>query len=194
MVPKSSGEQNDNSPTVENVAVATTALLDNSVKNIRRLHVADKREADTAENLDTYLKQLAAIRELLQQIRFKDAFQTPAVCSALIKVKSVMLQLAQGLEDDICHPDRLIHRMDELSQATDNLRRQFPGDTSVASENKAERAFQANAAIGGKAPEGRLHTTASKNEAIDAVMINAPIYGDAPWLAAAFGKYMSPRD
>jgi hypothetical protein len=169
---------------VENVADATTALLDNSVKKIRRLQDADEREANTAEKLVAYMKQLAAIRELLQQIKFQDALQTPVVGSALIKVQSVMLQLAQGLEDDICDHDRLIHRMDELSQATDNLRRQFPGDTSVALENKAERAFQANAAIGGKAPEGRLHTTASKNEAKDAVMINAPVFGDASWLAA----------
>jgi hypothetical protein len=70
--------------------------------------------------------------------------------------------------------------MNQLKEATSNLRSQLPGETSIAIGNEIEGGFQPNALIdmNGTRPDWRLNTEASGNKAKDAIQTNAPVYGN----------------
>ncbi|KAL9119463.1 MAG: hypothetical protein Q9187_003984 [Circinaria calcarea] len=139
----------------------------------------DKAVSYIGEVRKTYKNNLNDIRSLLQSVKYQDALQTPTVGLALSTVKDVLERLVQVSKSprDLNH--QLSKIMDELNQATVNLRSQLPGDISTASDNNAKSGIQTNAAIGGNSPEGRVGTTASRNTATNRFMLGLEIIGAA---------------
>lgn len=163
-------------------AAATTELLDNAVAHIEGC----KGRTITSVNLNNHINKLAAIRSLLQRIRYQVDLQTPAVASALAPIKPPLKMLVQTSS-----LSQITNIMDELDQASINLRRQLPGNFSMASDNKVTAGFQGNAPIGGQQPEGRIISEAMRNHAENSMQINAPVYGDISALVK-LGKLWLP--
>ncbi len=131
---------------------------------------------------------LGEVRNLIQKVRYQQSLQTPNVMAALDTLSSVIDELVActGAAASVA---RFKNVMDEIDQASKNLREQFPGHFSVAKNNKAVNAFQTSAAIGLKASDERVVTEASGNEAERAMQINAPIMGDTAFLAQIAGVF-----
>jgi hypothetical protein len=164
-------------PSIIEKATNATKLLDEADEKLRNPH--DDVAATTADMVKPR-DQLNDTRCLLQKIRFQDALQTPAVDSALAKVVDVLSELLQTLNNTHAFSEELRNAMNQLKEATSNLRSQLPGETSIARDNEIEGGFQPNALIdmNGTRPDWRLNTEASGNKAKDAIQTNAPVYGN----------------
>jgi dGTP triphosphohydrolase len=122
-------------------------------------------------------KPVKTTKSLLHKVQHQDAFQTPNVATALSDVKQVVEKLLEALKRKPSL-DQVLSVGDELDQASINLRAQLPGDISEALNNTMKGGWQANAAIGGKAPDGAVRTKAVGNSAENGFQGNAPVYGD----------------
>lgn len=161
---------------ITGAADAATKLLDRAIASLETLRDAPKGRKGDLATFNSQISSLDSTRKLLQRILYRDDLQTQVLAPALAKVKGVL----QRLEKDVQQQGvKLSNTMDELENATCNLRLAMPGDVSEASDNKAEDTFQVNAAMGGKRPDGRVSTLASGNVAKGSFQSNAPIYGDA---------------
>lgn len=168
-------------------AEAATTSLDLAVAQIKDCH--SLRRSPVV--LDDAHETLAQVRSLIQKVRYQQAFQTPNVMAALGNLGSVIDVLVTCTRGGTTSLTVFENTMNEIDEATKNLRQQFPGHFAVARNNKADDAFQVNAAVGLKASDERVIAEAWGNDAKGALQINAPIFGDAAVLAqiaTAFGS------
>ena len=173
----SSTPTSDKTVVSQTTAEAATMSLD--------LAVAQMKESQNLRAkpvvLDAY-ETLGEVRSLIQRVRYQQSLQTPNVMAALDTLSSVLDELVTCTEAT-ASVTRFKNVMDEIDQASRNLRQQFPGHFSVAKENKAVDAFQICAAIGLKVSDERVVAEARGNEAERGVQINAPIMGDTAFLS-----------
>jgi hypothetical protein len=173
------------------------ALIDRAARPISKACVA----SDTPAALRQHDSELAAVRKLVQKIRFQEDLQTPPVGMALEELGAVVAALADLVAGPGADGERgaaelatpqLADAVYAVVQAGQNLRQRLPGDIAMVSNNEAQGGFQGNAAIGGARPEGRVITESTGNKSTDATQINAPMYGDlnllAQFMAAAMPK------
>ncbi len=159
------------------VAEAATMSLD--------LAMAQIKESQTLQAKPVALdaqQTLEEARSLIQRVRYQQSLQTPNVMAALDTLSSVLEELVActGATASVA---RFKNVMDEIDQASKNLRQQFPGHFFVAKNNKAVDAFQICAAVGLKVSDERVVAEAAGNEVERGVQINAPIMGDTAFLA-----------
>lgn len=167
-----------------NVAEAATASLDLAVAQMKENHgLWTKHVVHGAQ------ETLGEVRSLIQKVRYQQSMQTPNVLAALDTLSSVIDTLVACTRSKGTTPSltRFNNVMDEIDQASKNLRQQFPGHFAVAKNNKAVKTFQANAAIGLKPSDERVVTEALGNEAEGGLQINAPFMGDTAVLAQIAG-------
>ncbi|KAL2138940.1 hypothetical protein VTI28DRAFT_6027 [Corynascus sepedonium] len=168
-------------------AEAVTMSLDLAVKQM-----TENLCFQGAPNITDATEKLSQVRGLVQKVRYQQSLQIPNVMAALESLGSVIDQLvtctARGTTD--AHI-QLKNVMIEIDEAATNLRQQFPGHFAVAENNRAIKAFQANAAIGLKPSDERVITEARGNDADGSLQFNAPVFGDTAFLAQIAGVFGS---
>jgi len=170
---------------METPDAATTGAL--VTKSLDRAVIQIERHPgllDAPALFDAHYQALRNTRALVQKVRYQEDLQVPHVIAALVKLGGVIDRLvARTAKGSACSVDGVSDAMDEVEQAAKDLSHRLPGDINVAEDNTANGGFQVNAAIGVEQSDRRKLIETRRNMVTDAIQINAPIYGNAAFLA-----------
>jgi len=141
------------------------------------------------EDLGRHDRELWYIRDLVQIIRFDEDLHTPPVANALGLLRTCVAdKLLPVLREDSCSLEQLAIAMSEVKRAVRDLRNWLP-ILQLRQEQQLEGSVCINSDIGGNADCERIIISAQRNEASNGFQVNAPMRGDASFLAAMIAAF-----
>jgi hypothetical protein len=153
-----------------------------------KIAAKDKEAYRTASKKHT--ADLVSARELIQRIFFHQSLQGRRLASPLHDFQDAVQDLVEALGRDNVTLLKVKISMNGIVEARRAVLQELPGDFSEANKNQAEDALMINARLGGGGAYVRVTSIANENKANRAVMINAPVHGEPGDLKDLFSAMM----
>lgn len=134
------------------------------------------------------MQQLAETRKLLIKVEYQSSLQVSSVALALPKVTKAMntllMSLGHGQPEGL---DQVGSAVNELHEATANLKQSLPGNHFESNRNEVEDGIAITGLVGHVQLSGRVTAESNDNRTKRALLISAPIIGD-PQIAVELAK------